>query len=215
MPATTRPEPGADRPQRQSAATAGTVRQIAGRSLYTADQRARRDATGWTTVQAILAPVQFIVFVISLWLVLRYLNTGTGAAWATASVLLKTALLYTIMVTGCIWERVVFGQYLFAPAFFWEDVVSMIVIALHTVYLLLFLTGAGSLELQFQVALLAYSLYAINAAQFLWKLRQARLATASDDAADDAHRTGPDTGPAGDTASAFRAGPASATGPTA
>ena len=39
------------------------------------------------------------------------------------------------MVTGAIWEKVVFGRYLFAPAFFWEDVFSMLVLALHTAYL--------------------------------------------------------------------------------
>jgi hypothetical protein len=33
-------------------------------------------------------------------------------------VVVKTLALYTIMVTGCIWEKVVFGQYLFAPAFY-------------------------------------------------------------------------------------------------
>ncbi len=150
--------------------------QSAAKSLYTPEQRARRDGTRWTLVQGILAPVQFVAFLVSAWLVLRYLQTGEGAVAATVSVLIKTALLYTIMVTGCIWERVVFGQYLFAPAFFWEDAVSMVVIALHTMYLVLFLTGLGSLELQFKVALAAYLLYAINAAQFIWKLRQARLA---------------------------------------
>ena len=103
--------------------------------LYTPSQRARRDATVWTTVQAVLAPLQFLVFAISLGLVLRYLWTGGGYTAATVSILAKTAILYTIMVTGAIWEKVVFGQYLFAPAFFWEDVVSFVVIALHTAYL--------------------------------------------------------------------------------
>ena len=69
-------------------------------------------------VQGVLAPVQFAVFLISLGLVLRYLATGEGYAIATASVVLKTLLLYTIMITGSIWERDVFGRYLFAPAFF-------------------------------------------------------------------------------------------------
>ena len=36
----------------------------------------------------------------------------------------QNRVFYTIMVTGAIWEKVVFGQYLFAPAFFWEDVFS-------------------------------------------------------------------------------------------
>ena len=64
----------------------------------------------------------------------RYLATGEGYALATGSILLKTAALYTIMITGSIWEKQVFGRWLFAPAFFWEDVVSMVVIALQTAY---------------------------------------------------------------------------------
>ena len=86
--------------------------------LYTPEQRARRDATRWTWVQGVLAPVQFLVCLISLGLVLRCLLTGEGESAALLSVIVKTVLLYTIMVTGCIWEKVVFGQYLFAAAFF-------------------------------------------------------------------------------------------------
>ena len=96
-------------------------------SLYTSEQRSRRDASAWTMVQGILAPLQFLVFLISLGLVLRYLFTGAGLEAATISVIIKTVVLYTIMVTGAIWEKVVFGKYLFADAFFWEDVVSMLV----------------------------------------------------------------------------------------
>ena len=103
--------------------------------LYTPAQRARRDATRWTLVQGILAPVQFIVFLVSLYLVVDSLKTGANTDWALASVVVKTLVLYAIMVTGAIWEKVVFGQYLFAPAFFWEDVISMLVLALHTAYL--------------------------------------------------------------------------------
>ena len=101
-------------------------------ALYTPEQRARRDRTRWTLVQGILAPIQFLVLLISVGLVIRYLSTGEGLAAATISIVVKTMVLYTIMFTGAIWEKVVFGQYLFAPAFFWEDAVSMIVIALHT-----------------------------------------------------------------------------------
>ncbi|MEL6169385.1 MAG: 2-vinyl bacteriochlorophyllide hydratase [Pseudomonadota bacterium] len=144
-------------------------------SLYTAEERARRDATVWTTVQGVLAPLQFLVFLVSLVLVLRALATGEGYALATASVVLKTAILYTIMVTGAIWEKVVFGQYLFAPAFFWEDVVSFGVIALHTAYLLAILWGWPGPTGQLIIALVAYGAYAINAFQFIWKLRTARL----------------------------------------
>ncbi|WP_128514121.1 2-vinyl bacteriochlorophyllide hydratase [Tabrizicola thermarum] len=145
------------------------------RPLYTPSQRARRDATIWTTVQGVLAPLQFLVFAVSLGLVLRYLATGEGYTAATVSILLKTALLYTIMVTGAIWEKVVFGQYLFAPAFFWEDVVSFGVIALHTLYLYGLLTQSLTPLQLMGITLAAYAAYFINATQFLLKLRRARL----------------------------------------
>lgn len=144
-------------------------------SLYTAEQKARRDASVWTLVQGILAPLQFLIFIVSLVLVLRFLWTGEGYALATWSIVAKTAALYLIMVTGAIWEKVVFGQYLFAPAFFWEDVVSFVVIALHSLYIFGLLTSTFSPTVLVSIALIAYAAYVINAAQFLWKLRQARL----------------------------------------
>ena len=146
-----------------------------GRPLYTAEERRRRDATRWTLVQGILAPVQFVIFAVSLVLVLRYLATGEGLAAATVSVVVKTLALYAIMVTGSIWEREVFGQYLFAPAFFWEDVVSMLVLALHTAYLGALLFGYLDARGQMLLALAAYATYVVNAAQFVLKLRAARL----------------------------------------
>lgn len=147
---------------------------LRGRPLYTADERLRRDASVWTLVQGVLAPVQFLVFLISLGLVLRYLVTGHGLAVATGSIVVKTMVLYTIMITGSIWERDVFGRYLFAPAFFWEDVVSMLVLALHTTYLIAALSGVVDAERQMWLALAAYATYVINATQFVLKLRAAR-----------------------------------------
>lgn len=143
--------------------------------LYTPAERARRDASRWTLVQGILAPLQFLVFAVSVALVLRFLATGEGYFAATTSIVLKTLVLYTIMVTGAIWERDVFGQYLFAPAFYWEDVVSVAVLALHTAYLLALYTGALEPRQQMFLALAAYATYLANAAQFLLKLRAARL----------------------------------------
>jgi 3-vinyl bacteriochlorophyllide hydratase len=84
-------------------------------------------------------------------------------------------LLYAIMITGCIWEKVVFGCYLFAPSFFWEDMFSMMVLALHTTYLVALYTGNLPVHDQMVLALVAYFTYAINAGQFLLKLRAARL----------------------------------------
>jgi len=144
-------------------------------ALYTPEQKARRDATAWTLVQGILAPVQFLVFLVSLWLVIRCLMTGQGEALALGSVVIKTLVLYTIMITGCIWEKVVFDKYLFAEAFFWEDVFSMLVLALHTAYLLAWWTGRLTAEEQLWLAVAAYVTYCINAGQFILKLRAARL----------------------------------------
>ena len=143
--------------------------------LYTPDERRRRDASVWTMVQGVLAPLQFLVFLVSLSLVIHYVVTGTGLATANLSVIAKTLVLYLIMVTGSIWEKDVFGQYLFAPAFFWEDAVSMLVLALHTFYLVALWAGLLSPTALMALALAAYATYVINAAQFVWKLQQARL----------------------------------------
>ena len=144
-------------------------------ALYTPAERQRRDASVWTLVQGVLAPVQFLVFLVSLGLVLRYLLSGEGYTLANASVVVKTLLLYTIMITGSIWEKAVFGKWLFAPAFFWEDVFSMLVLALHTAYLVALATGALDPRGLMLLALAAYASYLINAAQFIIKLRMARL----------------------------------------
>lgn len=151
----------------------------AGQALYTPEQRRRRDESPWTLVQGVLAPVQFLIFLISLGLVLRFLITGNGAEAATASVVVKTLALYAIMITGSVWEKVVFGEWLFVPAFFWEDVFSMLVLALHSVYLVALFAGLGTERGRAILALAAYATYAVNATQFLLKLRAARLQTAS------------------------------------
>jgi len=143
--------------------------------LYTPEQKIRRDASVWTLVQGILAPVQFVIFLVSLGLVLRCLLTTEGETIALWSVVVKTITLYTIMVTGCIWEKVVFDKYLFADAFFWEDVFSMLVLALHTLYVWAWWTHYLSSTEQLWLALAAYAAYCVNAAQFIWKLRAARL----------------------------------------
>jgi 3-vinyl bacteriochlorophyllide hydratase len=143
--------------------------------LYSPQERMRRDRSPWTLVQGILAPLQFLAFAVSVALVARYLITGQGYQIATLSILIKTAALYGIMITGSIWEKEVFGKWLFAHAFFWEDVFSMLVLGLQTAYVLALIFGWGTPREQMLISLAAYAAYAINASQFLWKLRQARL----------------------------------------
>lgn len=169
-------------PERGTAGASPAASATTVRALYTPEQRVRRDATRWTLVQGILAPVQFLVFAVSVVLVTRSLLTGQGELAAHISIIAKTILLYTIMVTGAIWEKVVFGQYLFAEAFFWEDVVSFVVIALHTIYLGGLLTGRIPTTALFVIALAAYAVYVMNAVQFILKLRAARLQEARDSA---------------------------------
>jgi 3-vinyl bacteriochlorophyllide hydratase len=146
------------------------------RQLYTTEQRRRRDASPWTVVQGVLAPLQFLVLLVSIGLIWRFLATGEGLLAANMSIVVKTLVLYTIMITGSIWEKAVFGKWLFADAFFWEDVVSMLVLALHTAYLVCLFHGVlGATDLM-ALALAAYATYAVNAGQFLLKLRAARIA---------------------------------------
>ncbi|MEM9704637.1 MAG: 2-vinyl bacteriochlorophyllide hydratase [Pseudomonadota bacterium] len=144
-------------------------------NLYTPEQRLRRDKSPWTVVQGVLAPLQFLVFLVSVALVIRYLTSGVGAEAAHLSIIIKTGVLYLIMVTGAIWEKDVFGRYLFAPVFFWEDVFSMLVLALHTLYLAVIAFNLADTRTAMWIALAAYGAYVINAVQFVWKLRQARL----------------------------------------
>ncbi len=143
--------------------------------LYTPAERIRRDNTIWTPVQGFLAAFQFIVFAVSVCLITRFLVTGEGEMLAVWSVVFKTLVLYTIMVTGSIWEKVVFDKWLFAKSFFWEDVFSFLVLALHTAYLWSLYEGDMSRHEQMWLALAAYAAYAVNAAQFLLKLKAARI----------------------------------------
>jgi 3-vinyl bacteriochlorophyllide hydratase len=147
--------------------------------LYTPEQRRRRDSSVWTVVQGVLAPLQFLVFLVSLVLVVRYLLSDKGESVATVSVIVKTMTLYAIMITGSIWEKAVFGRYLFAEPFFWEDVFSMLVLALHSAYLAAL--GLGWLDARglMILALAAYAAYVVNATQFVLKLRAARLGAES------------------------------------
>jgi len=142
--------------------------------LYTPEQRIKRDNSVWTIVQGVLAPLQFLVFLVSITLVIRFLTTGKDYEIANYSILLKTFFLLIIMITGCIWEKVVFDKYLFAEAFFWEDIFSMLVIFLHLSYVYCLFTQTLSPQSLMILALCAYVAYFINAAQFIWKLRVAR-----------------------------------------
>ncbi|MEZ5459405.1 MAG: 2-vinyl bacteriochlorophyllide hydratase [Steroidobacteraceae bacterium] len=142
--------------------------------LYTEEQKRLRDQSPWTIVQGVLAPLQLLAFLVSVYLVVRFLSTGEGEQAATISIFVKTAFLYLIMYTGAIWEREVFGVWIFAKPFFWEDAVSIVVIALHTAYIAAWVFDFVSVRDQMLIALAAYAAYVVNAMQFFLKLREAR-----------------------------------------
>lgn len=133
---------------------------------YTPEQMRRRQQSKWTIVQAILAPLQFLTFIISVILIIRYLSTGLDYQITTISILIKIALMWLITITGMLWEKEVFGQWFLAPQFFWEDVMNAVSLILHNGYFIGLLLGASERDLVL-VMLVAYASYMINFAQFL------------------------------------------------
>lgn len=156
-------------------------------ATYTPDQLARRDGSVWTRVQIILAPIQFLAFLLSFALVTYYLVTGRGYAIAQASVLLKISLLWAITITGMIWEKEVFGHYFLARQFFWEDVGNAVAIVFHNLY---FLAQAlhWSDRAVMTLMLVAYCTYLINCTQFVIKGIQTGRQRRANAVLVDAHR---------------------------
>ena len=150
-------------------------------ALYTAEQMARRESSPWTRVQVVLAPIQFLAFLASFALVLRYLATGQGYALANASVLLKITLLWAITITGMIWEKQVFGHYFLARQFFWEDVGNALAMLFHNLYFLALGLGWSD-RATMTLMLVAYCSYLVNCAQFVVKgIRAGQQRRASQD----------------------------------
>jgi 3-vinyl bacteriochlorophyllide hydratase len=134
--------------------------------MYTADQLRRREASRWTRVQIILAPIQFVAFIISFALVIRYLVTGNGYMAATISVWIKIALIWALTITGMLWEYDMFDHYFLAKEFFWEDIGNLIAIITHNLYFVAQWMGADSRTVMW-VMVFAYVTYLFNAVQFL------------------------------------------------
>lgn len=151
-------------------------------TTYTAQQLEQRNKSKWTIVQAILAPLQFLTFIISLILIVRYLTTGEGYQVATISVLIKIVLLWLITITGMFWEKEVFGRWFLAPQFFWEDTLNAVALGMHNLYFVALLAGWTEHDLMVFM-LVAYISYLVNFAQFFargLRARKQRLAAAGD-----------------------------------
>ncbi len=136
--------------------------------MYTPEQLARRKASPWTRVQIILAPIQFLAFLISFFLVVRYLMTEQGYLAATISVWIKIGLIWALTITGMLWEKDVYGHYFMAREFFWEDLGNLIAILTHNAYFIVQWSGWERRSVMF-VMLFAYITYLLNATQFIIK----------------------------------------------
>ena len=133
---------------------------------YTPEQLAKRNRSPWTKVQAILAPIQFLAFLISFALVIHYLLTGENYALANASVLVKISLLWAITITGMIWEKEIFGHWFMAPQFFWEDVGNAVAMFFHNLYFVARWLDWSDRAVM-SLMLVAYTTYLINCGQFV------------------------------------------------
>jgi len=139
---------------------------------YTPEQLEKRNASKWTTSQAILAPIQFLIFLAGLTVTYLY-SQGiwiTDFWWVTFFVALKTFMLVLIFVTGGFFELEVFGKFAFAHEFFWEDFGSAIAMIVHLAYFVLFFWIKPAENILILTAYLAYLSYLINAAQFVIRL---------------------------------------------
>ncbi len=142
--------------------------------MYTPDQLRRREASRWTKVQIILAPIQFVAFIVSFGLVIHYLLTGDGFLAATISVWVKIALIWALTITGMLWEHDMYDHYFMAKEFFWEDLGNLIAIITHNLYFVAKGMGADERTVMW-VMVFAYVTYLFNAAQFLVRgVRSAR-----------------------------------------
>jgi 3-vinyl bacteriochlorophyllide hydratase len=142
--------------------------------MYTPDQLARRERSQWTRVQIILAPIQFVAFLISFGLVIHYLVTGQGYLAATISIWVKIALIWALTITGMLWEYDMYDHYFMAKEFFWEDLGNLIAILTHNAYFVAKWVGADERTVMW-VMVVAYVSYLFNAAQFVVRgIRSAR-----------------------------------------
>ncbi|NTV65736.1 MAG: 2-vinyl bacteriochlorophyllide hydratase [Oscillochloris sp.] len=146
--------------------------------MYTEDQLARRVRSKWTRVQIILAPIQFLAFLISFGLVIHYLVTGQGYWPATISIWIKITLIWALTITGMFWEHDMFDHYFMAKEFFWEDMGNLIAIITHNAYFVAKWMGADERTVMW-VMVFAYVTYLFNAGQFLARgIRSARQRSA-------------------------------------
>lgn len=145
-------------------------------SRYTPEQHERRQKSVWTKVQVWGAPIQFLIFLVSLGFVIYTLITDNLFDFTNFTILVKVLVLYFMCITGMFWEKEVFGHYYFAPEFFWEDFVTTFVMLTHTAYLIALIAGVRDHKTLLALAVVAYFSYLFNAGQYVLKFLKNRPA---------------------------------------
>ena len=138
---------------------------------YTPEQLAKRNASIWTDIQIILAPIQFLFFIAGLTITALYYNhfLVTGFYWVSIAILFKTLFFALLFTTGMFFEKEVFDQWVYSKEFFWEDIGSTVAASFHLLYFFLAFLGYSQ-EVLIWDAFLAYFTYVINALQYLVRI---------------------------------------------
>jgi len=137
---------------------------------YTPEQLRKRNNSVWTKVQLILAPIQFVVFIIGVILtVMYYTGSLENFSLVTWALLIKTIFLVVLFVTGAFFEKEVFDIWVFSPEFYWEDIGSSVATVFHFLYFVLAYLDFSKEALVWS-ALVAYFTYVVNAIQYLVRI---------------------------------------------
>jgi 3-vinyl bacteriochlorophyllide hydratase len=138
---------------------------------YTPEQLAKRNASIWTEIQILLAPVQFVIFLTGIALNTLYANNVIHIEfyWISVALLFKTLFFVVLFITGMFFEKDLFGHWVFSKEFFWEDVGSSIATVFHFLFFVLAWKGFPENVLVVG-AYMAYLSYIINALQYLARI---------------------------------------------
>jgi 3-vinyl bacteriochlorophyllide hydratase len=138
---------------------------------YTPEQLAKRNASIWTEIQIMLAPVQFVIFLTGVALNTLYANHVIHIEfyWISVALLFKTLFFVVLFITGMYFEKDLFGHWVYSKEFFWEDVGSSIATVFHFLYFILAWKGFPENILVIG-AYMAYLSYIINALQYLARI---------------------------------------------
>jgi len=138
---------------------------------YTPEQLAKRNASVWTDIQIILAPVQFIFFVTGVAVTTLYANgiIVSGFYWVSIAILFKTLFFGLLFTTGMFFEKEIFDQWVYSKEFLWEDIGSTVAAFFHLLYFYLAYFGYPR-EVLIWDAYLAYFTYVVNAMQYLVRI---------------------------------------------